>query len=74
MGGRQILQELHKKEEDNKSNNKVWAKLLIQDVSIIVILVNAAIFIVIVMLREDPLSTGILDMFFRKYRILCLFF
>jgi hypothetical protein len=29
--------------------------------------VNAIIFSVIVMLREDPLSPGILDMFFRKY-------
>jgi hypothetical protein len=25
------------------------------------------------MSREDPLSPGILDMFFRKYRIMCLF-
>jgi hypothetical protein len=28
--------------------------------------VNAIIFIVISLLREDPLSTGILDMFFSK--------
>jgi hypothetical protein len=32
------------------------------------ILANAIIFIVIVILREDPLSTGILDVFFRKIR------
>jgi hypothetical protein len=25
------------------------------------------------MLREDPLSPGMLDMFFRKYSIMCLF-
>jgi hypothetical protein len=31
-----------------------------------VILVNAIIFIVISLLREDPLSSGILDMFFLK--------
>jgi hypothetical protein len=35
-------------------------------VSISVILVNAIIFIVIGMLREDPLSTGILDVFFEN--------
>jgi hypothetical protein len=34
--------------------------------------VNAIIFSVIVILREDPLSTGILDMFFRKYPIIRL--
>jgi hypothetical protein len=36
------------------------------DVSISVLLVNAIIFIVIGILREDPLSTGILDVFFQK--------
>jgi hypothetical protein len=25
-------------------------------------------------LKEDPLSTGMLDVFFRKYRIMCLFY
>jgi hypothetical protein len=36
--------------------------------------VNVIIYSVISLLREDPLSTGILDMFFfRKYRIMCLF-
>jgi hypothetical protein len=34
---------------------------------------NAIIFIVIVILTEDPLSSGIMDMFFQKYRIMCLF-
>jgi hypothetical protein len=39
-----------------------------------VILVNAIIFSVISLLREDPLSPGMLDMFFRKYlRIIRLF-
>jgi hypothetical protein len=38
-----------------------------------VILVNAIIFSVISLLREDPLPPGILDMFFLKYRIMCLF-
>jgi hypothetical protein len=50
-------------EEDNESNNS----LIDTDVSIIVILVNAIIFSVIDILREDPLSPGILDMFFQKY-------
>jgi hypothetical protein len=35
-------------------------------VSICVILVNAIIFVVIGILREDPLSTGMLDVFFLK--------
>ena len=33
-----------------------------------VVLVNAVIFIVISILREDPLSTSMLDVFFRKIR------
>jgi hypothetical protein len=37
-------------------------------------LVYAIIFSVIGILREDPLSPGILDMFFQKYPIMCLFF
>jgi hypothetical protein len=50
-------------------------KLLIQiDVFVIVILASTLIFGVIVILREDPLSPGILDMFFQKYSIMCLFF
>jgi hypothetical protein len=53
-------------EEDNKWNKQVIAKLLIQIISISVILVDAILFIVISLLREDPLSTGILDMFFLK--------
>jgi hypothetical protein len=44
------------------------------DVSICVILVNAIISIVIVILREDPLSTGMLDIFFPKNLIMCLFY
>jgi hypothetical protein len=49
-------------------------KLLIDtDVYISVILVNAIIFSVISLLREDPLSPDILDMLFQKYRIMCLF-
>jgi hypothetical protein len=48
------------REEDNKSNKQVIAKVLIQ------ILINAIIFCVIGLLREDPLSTGILDVFFLK--------
>ena len=36
------------------------------DVSISITLFNAIIFTVIVILREDPLSTGMLDVFFRK--------
>jgi hypothetical protein len=53
-------------EEDNKSNNRLIDKLLMNtDVSISVKLVNAIIFIVIsLLIREDPLSTGILDVFF----------
>jgi hypothetical protein len=43
------------------------------DVSIIVILANAIIFIVIGILREDPLSPGMLDVFFQKIRS-CVFF
>jgi hypothetical protein len=65
------------REENNKSNKQVKAKLLIQMSLFVntfsVILVNAIIFIVISLLREDPLSPGILDMFFRKYHIMCLF-
>jgi hypothetical protein len=58
------------REEDNKLNKQVMDKVLMNtDVSISVILVNAIIFIVIGMLREDPLSPGILDVFFRKYPI-----
>jgi hypothetical protein len=41
------------------------------DVSISVILVNAIIFIVIGILREDPLSTGMLDVFFQKSDNVC---
>jgi hypothetical protein len=55
------------REEDNKSNKQVIAKLLIQMSLLVLYLVNAIIFSVIGMLREDPLSPGILDMFFRKY-------
>jgi hypothetical protein len=53
------------REEDNKSNKQVIAKLLIH-MSLLVLLVNAIIFTVITSLREDPLSPGILDMFFLK--------
>jgi hypothetical protein len=54
MGGRQIFetsQEVHIREEDNKLNKQVMDKLLIQ-MSLLssVILVNAIIFIVIVIL------------------------
>jgi hypothetical protein len=52
------------KEEDKKSNKQVIAKSTNTNVSISVILVNAIIFIVISLLREDPLSPGILDMLF----------
>jgi hypothetical protein len=44
------------------------------EVSIIVILVNAIIFIVIGILREDPLSTGMLYVFFQKIRSLFVSF
>jgi hypothetical protein len=44
------------------------------DVSISVLLVNAIIFIVIGILREDPLSTGMLDVFFSKIFFMCLFY
>jgi hypothetical protein len=37
-----------------------------------VILVNVIIFSVIVMLREDPLSPGILDMFFPLNMVSCV--
>jgi hypothetical protein len=55
------------REEDNKSNKQVIAKVLIQ-MSLLtsVILVNAIIFIIISLLREDPLSPGILNVFFSK--------
>jgi hypothetical protein len=36
-------------------------------------LVNAIIFIVIGILREDPLSTGMLDVFFENTKIICAF-
>jgi hypothetical protein len=44
------------------------------DVSISVLLVNAMIFTVIGILREDPLSMGMLDVFFSKIPIMCLFY
>jgi hypothetical protein len=59
------------REEDNKSNKKVMDKLLMQ-MPLSVILVNAIICSVISLLTEDPLSSGILDMFFRKYPIIRL--
>jgi hypothetical protein len=40
---------------------------------VIVLLGSTLAFSVINMLREDPLSPGILDMFFRKYSIIRLF-
>jgi hypothetical protein len=43
-------------------------------VSIILILVNATIFIVIGILREEPLPTAMLDVFFPKNPIMCLFY
>ena len=43
-----------------------WTSNSPTDVSISVILVNAISFIVIVTWREDPLSTGMLDVFFPK--------
>jgi hypothetical protein len=63
------------REEDNKSNKQVIiAKLLIQmSLLVLYILVNAIIFTVISLLREDPLSAGILDIFFQKYPIIRLF-
>jgi hypothetical protein len=48
-------------------------KLDIYNIIISVILVNAIIFSAIYMLREDPLSPGMLDMFFRKIQS-CVFF
>ena len=56
IGGRQISnrQEVVHKRGGLRLNNGL------------VLLVNAIIFIVIVILREDPLSTGILDVFFSK--------
>jgi hypothetical protein len=62
------------KEEDDKSNKQIMDKLLNTDVSICVILVNAITFIVFSLLREDPLSTCILEVFFPKNPIMCLFF
>jgi hypothetical protein len=53
------------RDEDNKSNRQVIAKLLVQ-MSLLVLLVNAIISSVISLLREDPLSMGILDVFFSK--------
>jgi hypothetical protein len=50
-------------EDDNKLNRQVIAKLLIH-VFVTVILAITLIFSVISSLREDPLSTGMLDMFF----------
>jgi hypothetical protein len=59
------------KEEDSESNNILIGKVLIQKcLFVIVILASVSIFIVITSLREDPLSTGILEVFlFQKYRI-----
>jgi hypothetical protein len=54
------------REEDNKSNKQVMDKLLIQMSLLVLYKLNAMIFSVISLLREDPLSTGILDMFFSK--------
>jgi hypothetical protein len=60
------------REEDKKSNKQVMDKLLVQMSLFSVILVNAIIFSDISLLREDPLSMSILDMFFRKYPIIRL--
>jgi hypothetical protein len=38
-----------------------------------ILLANVIIFIVIGILREDPLSTGMLDVFFRKIKIIRAF-
>jgi hypothetical protein len=46
----------------------------VTDVFVIFILASTILIFVISLLREDPLSTGILDMFFHKYCIMCLFF
>jgi hypothetical protein len=43
-------------------------------VSISVILVNAIIFIVIGILRDDPLPTGTLGVFFEEKDIMCVLF
>jgi hypothetical protein len=59
------------REENNKLNNRLIDLLLIQ--MSLLVLYYVIIFSVISLLREDPLSAGILDMFFRKYPIMCLF-
>jgi hypothetical protein len=51
-------------EEDYKLNIQVTDKLVIQMSLLTVILASTLIFSVISLLREDSLSTGILDMFF----------
>ena len=66
MGGRQISnrqEEVHKREE-LKIKQWINRKSANTDVSITVLLVNALIFIIIGTLREDPLSTGMFDVFF----------
>jgi hypothetical protein len=35
---------------------------------------NRQVSFIIRALKEDPLSTGMLDVFFRKYRIMCIFY
>ena len=52
--------------EDKKSNNRVIDKLVVQLSLLSFISDNAIIFIVIVISREDPLSTGMLDVFLFK--------
>jgi hypothetical protein len=49
---------------DDKSNKQIMDKVLIQSIGDI--LASALIFIVIGILRENPLPTGILDVFFLK--------
>ena len=65
MGGSPIFespQEVHKRGKSKiKKNNR---KSTSTEVSKGVLLVNAVIFTVMNTLREDPLSTGISDMFF----------
>ena len=51
------------REEDYEANNRYSNNL---KVSFILILVNAIIFILIGLLKEDPLTTGMFGMYFRK--------
>jgi hypothetical protein len=60
------------REEDEESNNRPIDKRANTDVSIIVILINRLFSFTIRALKEDPLSTGMLDVFFPKNLIMCL--